>query len=107
VLYTLLFFLPLFLVKLLSVAMLLLSPCVRLNRYTFFALAGMFLVFATWAVFGFAYPLSPLPITFNVVSKALAFVSVVTLFLPTDQMPQTQEGSASISAEEPAQEVSA
>ncbi len=81
-LYTQLFFFPLFLVELLSFAMLLLSPRMRLTRYSLFALAGMFLVFAVWAVFGFAYPLTALPITMNVVSKALAFLAVVLLFVP-------------------------
>jgi hypothetical protein len=81
-LYTQLFFFPLFLVELLSLAMLLLSPRMRLTRYALFALAGMFLVFAIGAVFGFAYPLTALPITFNVVSKALAFATAVLLFVP-------------------------
>jgi hypothetical protein len=81
-LYTPLFFFPLFLVELLSFAMLLLSPRMRLTRHALFALAGMFLAFAIWAVFGFAYPLTALPITLNVISKALAFAVAVSLFLP-------------------------
>jgi hypothetical protein len=81
-LYTPLFFFPLFLVELLSFAMLLLSPRMRLTRHALFALAGMFLVFAIWAVFGFAYPLTALPITLNVISKALAFATAVLLFVP-------------------------
>ena len=104
-LYTQLFFFPLFLVELLSFAMLLLSPCARLSRYTLFALAGMFLIFAVWAVFGFAYPLSALPITFNVVSKALAFVTAVSFFLPQGQ--SAGEQSAPAVTAEPAQEVPA
>lgn len=104
-LYTPLFFFPLFMVELLSFAMLLLSPCVRLTRYTLFALAGMFLVFAVWAVFGFAYPLSPLPITLNVISKALAFLTAVSLFVPQDRKPQEQ--SAPNTTEQPAQEIQA
>ena len=31
----------------------------------FFILAGMFLIFALWALFGFAYPAAPIPIAFN------------------------------------------
>ena len=104
-LYTLLFFFPLFLMELLSFAMLLLSPCVRFSRYTLFALAGMFLVFAVWAVFGFTYPLSPLPITFNVVSKALAFAVAVSLFIPERSAPDAV--SASVAAGEPAQTIPA
>ena len=104
-LYTPLFFFPLFLVELLSFAMLLLSPCVRLTRYTLFALAGMFLVFAVWAVFGFAYPLTALPITLNVISKALAFMTAISFFIPQNQ--QSREQSAPITTEQPAQSIPA
>jgi hypothetical protein len=52
-LYTLLFFFPLFLIELSSFAMLLLLSRARLTRYSLCILAGMFLVFAVWAVFGF------------------------------------------------------
>lgn len=102
-LYRLLFFFPLFLVELLALAMVLLSPCLRFSRYTLFALAGMFLVFAVWAVFGFTYPLFPLPITFNVVSKALAFVTAVSLFLPQRE-PVTDTVSEAASNEVAASE---
>ncbi|HLI09619.1 MAG TPA: hypothetical protein VKV40_23860 [Ktedonobacteraceae bacterium] len=81
-LFTLLFFLPLFLIELTSFAMLALSPLMRLSRYTLFCLAGMFLIFAVWAWFGFAYPLAPLPIVLNMISKVLAFATAVSLFLP-------------------------
>lgn len=104
-LYTPLYFFPLFMIELLSFAMLVLSPCVRLTRYTLLALAGMFLVFAVWAVFGFAYPLTPLPITLNVISKALAFVAAVSLFIPQNQKPQEQ--SAPITTERPGHEIPA
>jgi hypothetical protein len=90
-LYTPLYFFPLFMIELLSFAMLVLSPCVRLTRYALFALAGMFLVFAVWAVFGFAYPLTALPITLNVISKALAFAAAVSLFLPQRERTPTAE----------------
>lgn len=85
VLFTLLFFLPLFLVEISSFAMLVLSPLVKLSRYTLFPLAGMFLIFAIWALFGFAYPATPLSVAFNVISKILAFVAAVSLFLPQEQ----------------------
>ena len=42
----------------------------------------MLAVFAVWALFGFGYPSAPLPIALNVVSKILAFVTALTLFLP-------------------------
>jgi hypothetical protein len=83
--FTLLFFLPLFLVEIMSFAMLRLSPAVKLSKYTLFFLAGMFLVFAIWALFGFAYPSSPLPTAFNMISKVLAFAVAVSLFLPLEE----------------------
>jgi hypothetical protein len=82
ILFTLLFFFPLFLVEALSFAMLTLSPVMKLSRYTLFLLAGMFLLFAVWAVFGFAYPAAPIPIVLNTIAKMLAFATAVSLFLP-------------------------
>lgn len=81
-LYTLLFFLPLFLIEISSLAMLMLSPLMKLSRATLFLLAGMFLVFAVWALFGFAYPSTPLPTALNMLAKVLAFAAAVSLFLP-------------------------
>ena len=99
VLFTLLFFLPLFLVEVSSFAMLALSPVMKLSRYTLFLLAGMFLIFAVWAVFGFAFPATPIPVALNVVSKILAFAVAISLFVPQDKIvgvahqvvPATQE----------------
>ena len=82
VLFTLLFFLPLFLVEILSFALLTLSPIMKVSRYTLFLLAAMFLIFAVWAIFGFAYPYAPLPTALNMISKVLAFATAVSLFLP-------------------------
>jgi hypothetical protein len=78
-------------------ALLTLSPMVRLSRLTFLSFALMLVVFAVWAAFGFGYPSSPVPITLNVVSKILAFVTALTLFLPLrDQatVPTPQAGAA-------------
>ncbi len=86
--FTLLYFLPLFLWELVSFLLVTLSTASLLSRYTLFAFAAMFLVFALWAVFGFSYPSTPLPIAFNVVSKIIAFVAAVTLFLRQKRMPQ-------------------
>jgi hypothetical protein len=86
ILFTLLFFLPLFLVEISSFAMLTLSPVMRLSRATLFLLAGMFLVFAVWALVGFAYPAAPLPVALNVISKILAFAVAVSLFLPQEKI---------------------
>jgi hypothetical protein len=62
--------------------MLMLSPLMKLSRSTLFLLAGMFLVFAVWALFGFAYPADPLPTALNMLAKVLAFAAAVSLFLP-------------------------
>jgi hypothetical protein len=42
----------------------------------------MFAAFAVWAGAGFGYPNAALPIALNVVSKILAFATVLTLYLP-------------------------
>lgn len=85
-LFTLLFFLPLFIVEVSSFAMLALSPIMRLSKYTLFLLSGMFLIFAIWAWFGFAYPAAPLPTALNMISKVLAFATAISLFLPQEKV---------------------
>jgi ABC-2 type transport system ATP-binding protein len=91
-LYRALFFVPLFLIEITTLLLLRLSPMVRLTRATFFSFALMLGVFAVWALSGFGYPSAPLPTTLNIVSKILAFVTVLTLFLPQrpgpEQVPQ-------------------
>lgn len=81
-LFILLFFLPLFIVEVLSLAMLTLSPRMRLSRPALLIFAGMLLIFAVWALFGMAYPYEPIPIVLNVVSKIVAFAVAVSLFVP-------------------------
>jgi Ca2+/Na+ antiporter len=90
VVFMLLFFLPLFLVEIISFMMLTLSPLTRLSRYTLYALGAMFLVFAVWALFGFSYPSSAIPIGLNALSKILSFVAAVTLFLPQSNDSRTR-----------------
>jgi hypothetical protein len=80
-LYRELFFLPLFLVEFSTVSLLMLLPSMRVTAYAFYALAGMFAVFAVWAAFGFAFPEEPLPLALNVISKILCFVAVIMLFV--------------------------
>ncbi|HEY7975931.1 MAG TPA: hypothetical protein VID72_11340 [Ktedonobacterales bacterium] len=80
--FTLLYFLPLFLIELSSFALLTVSPVMRVSRWTLLFLAGMFLIFAIWALAGFAYPVTPLPLVLNVVSKTLAFATSLSLFVP-------------------------
>jgi hypothetical protein len=86
-LYTPLFFFPLFLVEILSFALLTLSPVMRLSKVTFFLLAGMFFVFAVWALAGFAYPSTPFPIAMNMLSKIVAFAAAISLFLRGRKKP--------------------
>jgi len=81
-LYRVLFFAPLFLIEITTLSLLTLSPMVRLSRATFFSLALMLAVFAVWALPGFGYPSTPVTYTLNVISKLLAFVTILTLFLP-------------------------
>jgi hypothetical protein len=83
---TLLYFLPLFLWEMSSFSLLTLSPATRLSQKTLYALAAMFLVFGTWALTGFSYPSSPLPIVLNALSKILSFGVAITLFIPDGEM---------------------
>lgn len=78
----LLFFLPLLLIEISTLWLLTTSPMVKLSRSAFFCFAAMLAVFAVWSLAGFAYPSTALPIALNVVSKLLAFATVLSLFLP-------------------------
>ncbi|HMG63078.1 MAG TPA: ABC transporter ATP-binding protein [Streptosporangiaceae bacterium] len=82
-----LFFAPLILIELTTIALLGLTPAARLTRATFYSLAAMLGVFAVWALTGFGYPSAPAPTAFNVVSKVLAFVVILTLFFPREDGP--------------------
>ena len=96
-LYRLLFFAPLFLVEFTTLSLLTLCPMVRLTRAAFFSFALMLAVFAIWAMFGFGFPSAPAPYTLNVLSKILAFVVTVSLFLP-QRAPASPDPAASPSA---------
>jgi hypothetical protein len=87
-LFILLFFLPLFIVEILSLAMLTFSPRMHLSRQSLLIFAGMLLIFAVWALFGFAYPYEPIPIVLNVASKIVAFAVAVSLFVPQPTAPR-------------------
>jgi hypothetical protein len=80
-LFTLLYFFPLFVVEISSFAMLTFSQFTKVSRLTLFLLAGMFFIFAVWAVFGFTYASSLLPYACNAISKILAFAVAISLFL--------------------------
>jgi len=77
-----LFFAPLFLIEITTLALLTLSPMVRLSKATFFSFASILVVFAVWGLSGFGYPSAPLPYALNVLSKILAFVTALSLFWP-------------------------
>ena len=79
-LYRQLFFLPLFLVEFSTLSLLTLLPSMRVTAYACYAVAGMFVVFAIWAAFGFAFPSQPLPLVLNAISKILCFVAAIMLF---------------------------
>jgi hypothetical protein len=74
-------FVPLFLIEIITLALLAASPMVRLRRATFFSSASILVVFAIWDLFGFGYPDTSLAYTLNVVSKILAFATALSLFL--------------------------
>lgn len=93
-LYRVIFFAPLFLVELTTLSLLTLSPMVKLARSTFYGFALMLAVFAAWALTGYGYPLSPVPFAFNTVSKILAFVTVLTMFLPQHLATHAEESGA-------------
>jgi len=103
-LFRLLFFLPFFLVELSTMSFLTFSPLTRVNRCTFFTLAGFFLVFSMWAPFGFSYPSDPLDTAFNDLLKVLCFVVAITFFMGDWVDPEgrtndlSQGGSLSVPA---------
>lgn len=87
--YRALFFAPLILVEVTTLALLTLSPMARLTRATFWLFAGMLTVFAVWGLIGFAYPSTPAPFALNVTSKILAFLTALSMFLPDRSQPST------------------
>ena len=80
-LYRQLYFLPLLLAEFSTVSLLTLLPSMRVTAYASYAVAGMFVVFAVWAAFGFAFPSEPLPLALNVISKILCFAAAIMLFV--------------------------
>ena len=83
-LYRQLFFLPLFLVEFSTLSLLILLPSMRVTAYACYAVAAMFVVFAIWAAFGFAFPSQPVPLALNVISKILCFLAAIMLFAWAD-----------------------
>lgn len=93
-LYRVLFFAPLFLIEFLTLSLLSFVPTARLTRPTFFCFALMLLVFAAWALAGFGFPATAGPYTFNVVGKIIAFVTALTLFIPSPTPSTAPERTA-------------
>jgi hypothetical protein len=90
-LYVALFFLPLFAIEVLTLALATSRPRARFTRWTAVWLAGMFGVFAIWALIGFAYPIGGLPLALNIVSKVLAFAASVSLFVRRDDLEAARQ----------------
>jgi hypothetical protein len=80
-LYRVLFFAPLVLVEFTTLALLALSPMVRVSRAAFLWFAVMLLIFAFWGLHGFGYPGTAFPIAMNAVSKVVAFIAALSLFV--------------------------
>jgi hypothetical protein len=100
--YRAVFFTPLFLIEITTLWLLTLSPMVRVRKSTFFCLALMIGVFGIWALSGFGYPDAALPITLNVISKILAFITALTLFLPDRLRDWRRDGPGHEQAQQPA-----
>jgi hypothetical protein len=97
-LYLTLFFAPLLVVEVTTLSLLTLSPVVSLSKPALLLFALMLVVFAIWALFGFAYPSAPAPIALNVVSKVLALAAGLSLFLPQRAPARTTSPAASTPA---------
>jgi len=101
-LYRVLLFGPLILTGITTLALLCLSPAVRVQRATLWCLAAMLALFAGWALFGFTYPSAPGPVTLNALSKILALVTSLTLFLPRRAAPEQTPPPGSNAQAQPA-----
>jgi len=88
--YRVLFFAPLFAVEITTLALLTVSPVMRLTRTTFWCFAAMLAVFAVWSLDGFAYPSAPAPIALNIVSKILGLLTGLSMFLPDRALRSAQ-----------------
>jgi hypothetical protein len=85
-----LFFFPLFLVELTTISLMFFSPLFKVTKYTLYSLAGLFFVFAIWGFLSFSFAYTTEFLILNVAAKALAFVTVVTLFLPEKNLALPQ-----------------
>ncbi len=90
-LYRVLLFGTLILTGITTLALLRLSPAVRVQRATLWCLAAMLALFAGWSLFGFSYPSAPGPLTLNDLAKILGLLTALTLFLPQRPPAQTPQ----------------
>lgn len=98
-LYKALFFCPLFLWEIATIALMAMSPAMRITRGALIALAGMFAVWVVWAAaFGFSYPVETGPWTVNVISKLLCFAAAISLFVWKEK-PQADQRIVSSNGE--------
>ncbi len=81
-LFRALFFFPLFMIESTTISLMFFSPLFKVTKYTLYSLAGTFFVFAVWGFLSFSFAYTTEFLILNVAAKALAFVAVVTLFLP-------------------------
>ena len=98
-LYLPLLFGVLILVGITTIALLSLSSAMRVHRATLWCLAGMLALFAVWGLFGFGYPSTAGPFTFNALSKIVALATSLTLFLPQPARARTPEPAAASTAQ--------
>ena len=89
-----LFFFPLFIIELTTISLLFFSPLFKVTKYTLYSLAGLFFVFAIWGFLSFSFAYTTEFLVLNVVSKALAFVTVVTVFLPERKLAVVEVASS-------------
>jgi hypothetical protein len=104
-LYRLVLFGTLILTGITTLALLWLSPAVRVHRATLWCLAAMLAVFAGWGLIGFSYPSAPGPVTLNVLAKILALVTALTLFLPPRTRAQTPQPAQAVAASRAAADI--
>jgi hypothetical protein len=100
-LYRQVFFFPIFILEASTISLLTLLPSMRITGSALYALAGMFAVFAVWAVFGFSFPEELLPKTLNIISKILCFVTAIMLFIWHESEFTTATASSGASRFEP------
>jgi hypothetical protein len=60
----------------------------------------MLAIFTGWSLFGFSYPFAPGPIVLNDLSKVLALLAALTMFLPRSVRAEVAQVARSRDSEE-------